>query len=194
MLLAFVVHEMPEHGWLSCWAYPICTWSWIRWWGTNPGNRGHREYPESEWPCSFPLYQFRTSGKSLQFSNPPSNHPKFPGPKQIPAGQHPTADADNWALPGNALKLFWQHYEKFPVSNQTVPVTLWPHSSYIVFYIMFFSSDIHHSDWDPKPAVPGDSQQESLFLPSVSTQKFWKARPEWFQRPWNKNTFMRSSP
>lgn len=35
---------------------------------------------------------------------------------------------------------------------------------------MFFSSDIPHSDWDPKPAVPGDSQQESLFLPSVYTE------------------------
>lgn len=59
----------------------------------------------------------------------------------------------------------------------------------------FFSfSDIHYSDWDPTPAVPGDSQQESNFLPPVSTQKFWKARPEQFQRPGTKNTFVKASP
>jgi len=55
-------------------------------------------------------------------------------------------------------------------------------------------SDTRYSDWDPTPAVPGDSQQESPFLPPVSTQKFWKARPEQFQRPRTKNTFMRASP
>lgn len=56
---------------------------------------------------------------------------------------------------------------------------------------MFFTfSDIHYSDWDPTPAVPGDSQQESNFLPPVFTQKFWKARPERFRRPRTKNTFV----